>query len=131
MCHCGNIQSFKFPEHLHTLCSLSSPACPSTVTWAHKAHVPAGPFTCHLLLGRAGAPRSQLSSRAKLGLLEVTASVKESLNRLIYTCKYLRRRAGAALFSTKTSWVLQPRDTKSTTMHQDLLCILRMEMSSD
>lgn len=95
----------------------------STVNWAHKAHVPAGPFTCHLLYGqgRSTTLTAQLhvmAHRAKLGVLEATGSTKESLNKLIHTCKWFRRRAGTALFSTQNSWVLQPQDTKSTNMHQ-------------
>lgn len=78
---------------------------------------------CHLLSGqgRSTTLTAQLhlmAHRATLGVLEVTGSIKESLNKLIYTGKYFRRRAGTAPFSTKTSWVLQPQDTKSTNMHQ-------------
>lgn len=59
-----------------------------------------------------------MAHRAKLGVYKVTGSIKESLKKLIYTCKYFRRGAGTALCSTENSWVLQPQDSKSISMHQ-------------
>lgn len=117
MCHCGNIQSFKFPDHLHTLCSFSSAACPSTVNWAYKARVPAGHLTCHLLSGQR-QERHTHSSAPLDGTGLCWGSMRElkckgKFEKLIYTCKHFRRRAGTALFSTENSWVL------TATRHQE------------